>query len=133
MAALAGVDARGEITMPDLAELYPGYAARWINTSIGKIFARVGGSGPPLLLLHGHPQSNVMWHRVAPLLAERFSLVMADLPGYGWSDAPAAQADHAPYTKRAMAAAMVELMEALGFVRFDLAGHDRGGRVGYRL
>ncbi|HZR59940.1 MAG TPA: alpha/beta hydrolase [Xanthobacteraceae bacterium] len=120
--------------MPDLADLYPDYASRWIATSAGKIFARVGGSsGPPLLLLHGHPQSNVMWHRVAPLLAPRFTLVIADLPGYGWSDAPAAQDDHAPYTKRAMAAAMVELMEALGFVRFRLAGHDRGGRVGYRL
>jgi haloacetate dehalogenase len=117
----------------DLADLYPGYASRWISTTAGKIFARVGGSGSPLLLLHGHPQSNVMWHRAAPALAERFTLVIADLPGYGWSDAPAEQADHAPYTKRAMAAAMVELMEALGFVRFDLAGHDRGGRVGYRL
>ena len=119
--------------MPDLADLYPGYESRWIDTSAGKIFARVGGSGPPLLLLHGHPQSNVMWHRVAPLLAPHFTIVTADLPGYGWSAAPVAQADHAPYTKRAMAAGMVELMQALGFVRFRLAGHDRGGRVGYRL
>src|SRR5277367_3324886 len=119
--------------MPDLADLYPGYAAHWIDTAAGKIFARVGGSGPPLLLLHGHPQSNVMWHRVAPALAARFSLVIADLPGYGWSAVPEASADHRPYTKRAMAAAMVEAMETLGFVRFGLAGHDRGGRVGYRL
>jgi haloacetate dehalogenase len=119
--------------VPELADLYPGYASRWIDTSVGKIFARVGGSGPPLLLLHGHPQSNVMWHRVAPQLAPRFTLVIADLPGYGWSAAPEADAEHAPYTKRAMAAAMVEAMEALGFVRFRLAGHDRGGRVGYRL
>jgi haloacetate dehalogenase len=119
--------------MPDLADLYPGYAARWIDTSIGKIFTRVGGSGPPLLLLHGHPQSNVMWHRVAPELAAHFTLVIADLPGYGWSAVPEAQADHAPYTKRAMAAVMIEVMEALGFIRFRLAGHDRGGRVGYRL
>ena len=119
--------------MPDLADLYPGYAARWIDASIGKIFARVGGSGPPLLLLHGHPQSNVMWHRVASELATHFTLVIADLPGYGWSAVPEAQADHAPYTKRAMAAVMVEAMEALGYVRFRLAGHDRGGRVGYRL
>ena len=119
--------------MADLADLYPGYAARWIDTSIGKIFARVGGSGPPLLLLHGHPQSNVMWHRVAPELAAHFTLVIADLPGYGWSAVPEADADHAPYTKRAMAAVMVEAMAALGFVRFRLAGHDRGGRVGYRL
>ena len=123
---------RGKI-MPDLADLYPGYAARWIDTSIGKIFARVGGSGPPLLLLHGHPQSNVMWHRVASELATHFTLVIADLPGYGWSAVPEAEADHAPYTKRAMAAVMVEAMEALGYVRFRLAGHDRGGRVGYRL
>jgi haloacetate dehalogenase len=119
--------------MPDLADLYPGYASRWIDTSAGKIFARVGGDGPPLLLLHGHPQSNVMWHRVAPALAPRFTLVIADLPGYGWSAAPPADAEHAPYTKRAMAAAMVEAMETLGFVRFRLAGHNRGGRVGYRL
>ena len=76
---------------------------------------------------------HTMWHRVAPALAQRFTLVIADLPGYGWSAAPMAQADHAPYTKRAMAQAMVEAMEKLGFVHFRLAGHDRGGRVGYRL
>ena len=120
--------------MSDLADLYPGYASHWIETSAGKIFLRVSaGDGPPLLLLHGHPQSNVMWHRVAPALAERFTLVIADLPGYGWSDVPPAQTDHSPYTKRAMANAMVEAMRALGFIRFRLAGHDRGGRVGYRL
>ena len=119
--------------MPDLADLYPRYASRWIDTSAGKIFARVGGSGPPLLLLHGHPQSNVMWHRVAPALAPHFTLVIADLPGYGWSAAPPEDAEHAPYNKRAMAKAMVEAMETLGFARFRLAGHDRGGRVGYRL
>ncbi len=119
--------------MADLADLYPGFQSRWLDTSAGKIFARLGGGGPPLLLLHGHPQSNVMWHRVAPALARHFTLVIADLPGYGWSAAPAARNDHAPYTKRAMAAAMVEAMETLGFARFRLAGHDRGGRVGYRL
>ncbi len=119
--------------MQDLADLYPGYASQWIDTSAGKIFARIGGSGPPLLLLHGHPQSNVMWHRVAPELAPRFTLVMADLPGYGWSAAPTPDGEHVPYTKRAMAGAMVEVMAALGFARFCLAGHDRGGRVGYRL
>src|ERR1700686_4896929 len=98
-----------------------------------KILARCGGSGPPLLLLHGHPQSNVMWHCVALELASHFTLVIADLPGYGWSEVPEGEADHAPYSKRAMAAVMVEAMAALGFVRFRLAGHDRGGRVGYRL
>ncbi len=107
--------------MGDLADLFPGYASRWIDTAAGKIFARVGGSGPPLLLLHGHPQSTVMWHRVAPALAARFALVIADLPGYGWSAAPREDADHAPYTKRAMANAMVEVMETLGHVRFRLA------------
>ena len=119
--------------MSDLADLYPGFASKWIDTSAGRIFARTGGEGPPLLLLHGYPQTNVMWHRVAPALAKQFSLVIPDLPGYGWSDAPEADAEYAPYTKRAMAKAMVEVMEAIGHVRFRLAGHDRGGRVAYRL
>jgi haloacetate dehalogenase len=117
----------------DLADLYPGFASHWINTAAGRIFARAGGGGPPLMLLHGYAQTNVMWHKVAPELAKRFSLVIADLPGYGWSDAPAADKDHAPYTKRAMAAAMVDVMEKIGHARFALAGHDRGGRVAYRL
>jgi haloacetate dehalogenase len=119
--------------MSDLADLFPGYESKWINTLAGKIFARAGGSGPPLLLLHGYAQTNVMWHKVAPLLDKSFHLVIPDLPGYGWSAVPRAAPDHTPYTKRAMAAAMVEVMEALGFARFSLAGHDRGGRVGYRL
>jgi haloacetate dehalogenase len=119
--------------MADLADLYPGFASHWIATSIGKMFARTGGAGPPLLLLHGYTQTNVMWHRVAPLLAQRFSLVIPDLPGYGWSVAPEADAAHEPYSKRAMAGVMIEVMEALGHVRFRLAGHDRGGRVAYRL
>lgn len=119
--------------MPDLADLFPGYQSHWIDTSAGKLFARSGGKGPPLLLLHGYAQTNVMWHRVAPVLAEHFSLVIADLPGYGWSSVPEAEANHAPYDKRSMAKSMVELMEALGHVRFRLAGHDRGGRVSYRL
>jgi haloacetate dehalogenase len=119
--------------MPDLADLFPGYASKWINTTSGRIFARVGGKGPPLLLLHGFSETHVMWHRVAPQLADRFTLIIADLPGYGWSDMPESDSDHTPYTKRAMAQTMVEAMEALGHVRFALAGHDRGGRVAYRL
>jgi haloacetate dehalogenase len=119
--------------MPDLADLYPGYPSQWVDTSAGKIFARTGGQGPPLLLLHGYAQTNVMWHRVAPQLAPHFSLVIADLPGYGWSAVPEADANHAPYDKRSMGNAMVELMEKLGHARFRLAGHDRGGRVAYRL
>ncbi len=119
--------------MPDLADLFPGFASEWISTRSGRIFARVGGKGPPLLLLHGFSQTHVMWHRVAPALAGRFTLVIADLPGYGWSDVPKSDADHTPYTKRAMAKTMIEAMEKLGHVRFALAGHDRGGRVSYRL
>jgi haloacetate dehalogenase len=119
--------------MPDLADLFPGYKSEWISTSGGRIFARVGGSGPPLLLLHGFTETHVMWHKVAPKLAERFTVIVADLPGYGWSDMPESDADHTPYTKRAMAKVMVEAMERLGHVHFALAGHDRGGRVSYRL
>jgi haloacetate dehalogenase len=119
--------------MPDLADLFPGFASHWIDTSAGRIFARAGGNGPPLLLLHGYTQTNVMWHRVAPVLAKRFSLIIADLPGYGWSDVPQADETHAPYDKRSMAKIMIEAMEQLGHVHFRLAGHDRGGRVAYRL
>ena len=95
----------------------------------GRIFARVGGKGPPLLLLHGFSETHVMWHRVAPQLADKFTLIIADLPGYGWSDMPESDKDHTPYTKRAMAKTMIEAMEQLGHVHFALAGHDRGGRV----
>ncbi|NVN85130.1 MAG: alpha/beta hydrolase [Rhodopseudomonas sp.] len=119
--------------MPDLADLFPGYASEWIDTRSGRIFARVGGKGPPLLLLHGFSQTHVMWHLVAPRLAEKFTLIIADLPGYGWSDMPESDADHTPYTKRAMAAQLIDAMEQLGHVRFALAGHDRGGRVSYRM
>lgn len=119
--------------MTDLADLYPGFRSEWVSTSAGKIFARVGGDGPPLLLVHGYPQTNVMYHAVAPELAARFTLIIPDLPGYGWSAVPSSGPDHAPYTKRGMAAVLVEVMEALGYVHFGLVGHDRGGRVAYRL
>lgn len=94
-----------------------------------EINAAVGGEGPPLLLLHGYPQTHVTWHRVAPVLARRFTVVAPDLRGYGDS-APARDGD---YSKRAMAADQVRLMARLGFARFGVAGHDRGGRVAYRL
>lgn len=119
--------------MTALPDLFPGYESRFIQTRAGRIFARIGGTGAPLLLLHGYPQSNVMWHRLAPLLAETFTLVIPDLPGYGESDAPESGAGHAPYDKRSMARAMCEVMDALGHQQFRLAGHDRGGRVAYRL
>src|SRR5579864_6453965 len=103
------------MTMSDLADLYPGFASHWIDTSAGKLFARTGGSGPPLLLLHGYAQTNVMWHKVAGELAQQFTLVIPDLPGYGWSAAPEAAPDHAPYAKRAMAAAMIDVMRSFGY------------------
>jgi haloacetate dehalogenase len=97
------------------------------------IFLRRFGSGPAVLLLHGFPQTHLMWRSVAPLLARRFTVICADLRGYGRSGCPASGPDHAPYAKRAMAKDMVSVMGKLGFPRFSVAGHDRGGRVAYRL
>src|SRR5690606_5875195 len=97
------------------------------------IAAVVGGSGPPLLLLHGYPQTRACWRKIAPCLAERFTVVAADLRGYGASSKPLGGGDHSTYSKRAMAADQVALMRALGFERFRLVGHDRGGRVAHRL
>src|SRR5437868_4534296 len=91
------------------------------------------GSGPPVLLLHGFPQTHLMWRLVAPLLARRFTVVCPDLRGYGRSGCPRSREDHAPYAKRAMANDLAAVMAKLGFARFALAGHDRGGRVAYRL
>ncbi|MDF2096440.1 alpha/beta fold hydrolase [Aquibaculum arenosum] len=98
-----------------------------------EIYLRCGGSGPPLLLLHGYPQTHVIWNRIAATLAERFTLVMPDLRGYGRSRGPAPDPAHRHYSKRAMAGDMVAVMERLGFETFGVAGHDRGARVGYRL
>jgi haloacetate dehalogenase len=104
-----------------------------VDTGETNIFVRWSGSGPPILLLHGFPQTHVMWRAVEPLLARRFTVVCADLRGYGWSGCPASTHDHAPYAKRAMALDMVVVMEKLGFSSFYVAGHDRGGRIAYRL
>jgi haloacetate dehalogenase len=104
-----------------------------VDTGQTTIFTRWSGSGPPVLLLHGFPQTHLMWRAVAPALARDFTVVCADLRGYGRSGCPASTPDHAPYTKRAMANDMVIVMERLGFPRFSVAGHDRGGRVAYRL
>lgn len=119
--------------MTDLPELFPGFEARTISVGGGKLFCRVGGKGPALLLLHGYPQSHVIWHKIAPTLQDHFTLVMPDLPGYGMSSIPALSATHEAYSKRSMARMMVELMRQLGHERFLLAGHDRGGRVSYRM
>lgn len=116
-------------TPPDL---FPGFDSRFVDAGEVRLFARIGGSGPPLLLLHGFPQTHVEWRRIAGPLAERFTVVAPDLRGYGASDAPASQRGEG-YAKRVMARDAVALMRALGFDRFRLAGHDRGGRVAYRL
>lgn len=110
-----------------------GFETAEVETEETSIFVRWSGSGPPILLLHGFPQTHLMWRGVAPLLACRFTVVCADLRGYGQSGCPASTPDHAPYAKRAMASDMVVVMDRLGFPRFSVAGHDRGGRVAYRL
>jgi haloacetate dehalogenase len=102
--------------------------AQTISVSGGSIFTTVAGTGPPLLLLHGFPQTHLMWRDVAPLLASEFTVICADLRGYGASACPPSTPDHLPYSKRAMAAEMVELMEKFGFSEFMIGGHDRGGR-----
>src|SRR5262249_60987331 len=96
----------------------------------GKIEVRLrhGGSGPPLLLLHGHPETHVMWHRIAPRLARDFTVIAPDLRGYGGSSRPRTTPDHEPYSKRAMARDQLALMRHFGFDRFAVAGPDRGGR-----
>ena len=113
--------------------MFDTFKATEVGTAQGSIFARIAGSGPPLLLLHGFPQTHVMWRSVAPLLTDRFTIICADLRGYGRSGCPASTSDHAAYAKRAMAQELVEVMRELGWPRFSVAGHDRGGRVGYRM
>jgi haloacetate dehalogenase len=119
--------------MQTLPDLFPGFANRRFRTEGADIFARIGGSGPPLFLLHGYPQTHVMWHRIAPRLAERFELIVPDLRGYGASSTPPADIEHYAYSKRAMARDVIDIADRLGLARFFLCGHDRGGRVGYRL
>ena len=132
------------------SELFPGFENRDVTIPVGesqsgesrsgqtrsgetRIHLRLGGSGPPLLLLHGYPQSHVAWHKVAPILAPHFRLVIPDLPGYGDSLGPPRSDDHTHHSKRVTAAVFVELMSTLGHDRFDVAAHDRGARVGYRM
>jgi haloacetate dehalogenase len=113
--------------------MFAGFEPRELPTSRGTVHAMVGGSGPPLLLLHGYPQSHLMWHGLAPMLTGRHTVVASDLAGYGASFRPAPAPDHVPHSKRAMALDQVEAMAVLGFDRFAVAGHDRGGRVAYRM
>ncbi|MBO1074248.1 alpha/beta fold hydrolase [Roseomonas marmotae] len=119
------------MTLPP--SLIPGFMQRDLETSGARIRASMGGNGPPLLLLHGHPQTHLTWGKIAPRLAERFTVVAADLRGYGDSSKPPGGPGHVNYSKRAMAQDQVELMAALGFDRFVVVGHDRGGRVAHRM
>ena len=113
--------------------MFEGFETRRVASADTEIFLRIGGAGPPLLLLHGYPQTHVMWHKIAPDLARRFTVVAPDLRGYGASGKPPGGSDHSGYSKRAMAKDCVEVMAALGFDRFLIAGHDRGARVTHRL
>jgi len=115
------------------AMFFPDFKLELARVSAGELRLRRGGEGPPLLLLHGNPQTHAMWHKVAPALAKRHTVVCPDLRGYGGSFKPPATADHAPYAKREMAKDMVELMAGLGHERFLLVAHDRGARVAHRL
>ena len=113
--------------------MIPGFEQRRIDTSEASINLAIGGDGPPLLLLHGCPETHIMWRKIAPQLAERFTVVAPDLRGYGESSIPRGAPDHANYAFRAMAGDMVEVMETLGFDKFSAAGHDRGARVLHRM
>src|SRR5689334_21239876 len=113
--------------------MFVGFESRLVALEPAPIFAKVAGSGPPLLLLHGFPETHLMWRDIAPILAQQFTVICADLRGYGQSGTPPSAPDHGPYSKRALADDMVKLMKGLGHDRFMVAGHDRGGRVSYRM
>jgi haloacetate dehalogenase len=113
--------------------VFEGFETEDVDTGEAVIRLRRGGGGPPVLLLHGYPQTHAMWHLVAPLLAHDFTVVATDLRGYGDSSKPATTPDHEPYSKRAMARDQVAVMERLGFERFAVVGHDRGARCAYRM
>ena len=113
--------------------MFEGFETRDIETSGARIHLRHGGKGPPLLLLHGNPLTHVAWHKIANRLARHFHVVASDLGGYGDSSAPETDAEHTPYTFRAMAQDQVEIMAALGYTQFMVAGHDRGARTAHRM
>ncbi|EPT7998630.1 alpha/beta fold hydrolase, partial [Salmonella enterica subsp. enterica serovar Kentucky] len=112
----------------------PGFALKDVRLENGlTVRVAIGGSGSPLVLLHGHPQNHTTWRKVAPTLAQNHTVILPDLRGYGDSDKPTSDPAHRTYSKRTMAQDIVMLMDALGFSRFAFVGHDRGGRVGHRL
>jgi haloacetate dehalogenase len=113
--------------------MFEGFSSHTIDTARTSLFARIAGAGPPVLLLHGFPETHLMWRDVAPALARHFTVVCMDLPGYGNSGCLRSMPDHASGSKRSMALETIDLMTSLGFARFAVAGHDRGGRVAYRM
>ena len=113
--------------------MFDGFKGKYIKVKKGRVFCKIKGEGPPLLLLHGYPQTHLMWHKTAPELSKSFTVVAADLRGYGNSLVPSSDSKHFNYSKREMANDMKQLMISLGFPKFFVAGHDRGGRVAHRL
>lgn len=118
---------------PRAAAFFDGFEERVFETGEGPVFYRIAGNGPPLVLLHGYPQTSAMWHAVAPELAKTYQVICPDLRGYGRSHKPVTDAEHAPYSKRAMAGDVLALMDHLGHARFLIGAHDRGARVAHRL
>ena len=113
--------------------MFKSFKKKFVKVNKGKIFCRFKGNGPPLLLLHGYPQSHLMWHKTAPELSKYFTVIVADLRGYGDSFVLPGGINHKNYSKREMAKDMVQLMSKLKFKKFYVAGHDRGGRVAHRM
>lgn len=128
-----GVEKAGEDPGAEGLDVFDGFDRLDIATGRGRVHAVVGGSGPPVLLLHGYPQTHLMWRDVAPALAAHHTVVAVDLAGYGRSFRPSPTEDHSPHSKRAMAQDQIQVMARLGFDRFAVVGHDRGGRVAYRM
>ena len=118
---------------PDDAHLLPGFRVERVKTSGAELHTVIGGSGPPLLLIHGAPLTHLSWYRVAPELAKRYTVIAPDLRGYGDSSKPEDGQNHSNYSKRTMAQDKIDLMRHFGFERFAVVGHDRGGRVSHRL
>lgn len=116
-----------------MSGFFDGFALEHVTVPAGHVRLRRGGAGPPIVLLHGNPQTHAMWHAVAPAMAERFTVYCPDLRGYGGSPKPPASPDHGAYAKREMAGEIISLMDHFGHQTFRLAGHDRGGRVAHRL
>ena len=114
-------------------DLFPGFDEHWADTQSGRMYARVGGSGPPVVMLHGFPQTHACWHKIAPAIAQTHRVICLDLRGYGRSSSPSPNSGHETYSKRALGQDVVAVMAMLGYERFAVVGHDRGARVGYRL